>query len=263
MSAHRRALQQPRRDPDPARLHAADGQAHLLLHQGDRAGSRGSRLLLQSRLRLLAREGAQAAVYWLREAVRRNTVDGDAHSSSASRCRRRVPRPRARASWACAAAVVEVRRVGEEAGGRRPGAQGARAAQPGHRDHARPAARRRAAHQRAARAAALAAFHLERGAFYESEHDRDARSSCEGDISRPMPPNRTLLAACCWGRARSRMRSTPCASPSGARIRRLDAWRWPKRCSSRRTKRAPGGGHRALALDPGLAEAKCIAGSDR
>ena len=68
-----------------------------------------------------------AAIYWLREAVRRNPADGDAHfvlgaalaAGAAAR-----PRPRARGSWR--GAVVGLRRVGEAAGGR-SGAQGARA----------------------------------------------------------------------------------------------------------------------------------------
>ena len=52
----------------------------LLLQSRTRDGRNRSRSLLQSRIRLLARSRSAGVVsYWLREALRRNPADGDAH----------------------------------------------------------------------------------------------------------------------------------------------------------------------------------------
>ena len=120
---------------------------------------------------------AQAAIYWLREAVRRNTVDGDAHFVLGVALQAAgAPAESAARAGPGAAAVVEVRRVGEEAARatircRRRSSGPART-----RDHARPAARRGAPRPApSASSSSWRAFHLERGRrFYESEQDRDA-----------------------------------------------------------------------------------------
>ena len=113
-----------------------------------------------------AEKDAQSAIFWLREAVRRDPADGEAHAVLAAALAgdRRGGRGGARAR-ARDAVVVDLRRVGEEAGrsGSRVDSAGARAAQ-AVAGSVHPAPRRqrdRDGRQREQKE--LATFHLDRG----------------------------------------------------------------------------------------------------
>ena len=115
------ADEQPRRHPAAAAGDAADRPRDLLLQSGAQARRGRSGLLLQSRLRLLGREGRTgrdllAARSRAPQSGRRRRARG-ARGGAAGNRRRRRSGARARAGDA---AVVELCRVGEEAGGPAP-----------------------------------------------------------------------------------------------------------------------------------------------
>ena len=96
---------------------------------------------------------AQATIYWLREAVRRNTADGDAHFVLGTALQSAGTAGEGARELTLARQLSSKYAGWEKKPGAGSGAEGARAAQPGPGDDARPDPRRRAPHVGAARAA--------------------------------------------------------------------------------------------------------------
>ena len=108
---------------------AGDRPAHLLLQQGVRGRPDDPDYFFNLGYAYWAGHDTQAAIYWLREAVRRDPADGDAHYVLGDRARGRGQRRRGRARKGTGApAVVDVRAM-EQASRQRSGAEGARAAE--------------------------------------------------------------------------------------------------------------------------------------
>ena len=270
----RRSRRWPTSDPSAAVLNnlgvvqlrrsasAQSGRPTYFFNKAAKADPDGRRLLLQPRLRVLVERDTQAAIYWLREAVRRRPADGDAHFVLGAALAAAGNTAEAAREKELARRLSSTSRSGRS--GRRPiRSRGARAGEERRRAAARPRDRRRssrrassaisrssrgsisiaAAPVRSARTTARRSAELER-ALYLSPYM--ARRICSSGAS-------ICAAAAC------RRRSTRSRSRSGARRPRRRT-----RSSARRTGRtedltsARAEADRALALDPTSAEAKAL-----
>ena len=182
---------------------------------------------------------AQAAVYWLREAVRRNTSDGDAHyvlgialqaAGAPAESARELGLARQLSSKY---AEWEKKPAGADRCPRRWSAP-ARTSRPCTAPQLDAAQLTSAQHEQQQ----LSAFHLERGRrFYESEHDRDALIELRKAIYlSPYAAEPHLLL----GRVLMRTGQTKDAIDAfriavWSQDSAAGGWRWPRRCSNPRT----------------------------
>ena len=243
-------------------LDAADRPADVLLQQG-----RGSR---SGRVRTTASTWAtptgksatpQAAIYWLREAVRRNPADGEAHFVLGAALARsgNAPKPPASASWR--SGCRRRTRSGIKRRGGRAGAQGPRARQAATSNCRTPDGSERALASSEQRdQQELARFYLDRGRrLFQQENDREAIVELES----------RAVSVAVSGRGAPAARPSASAQRPGARGDRRVEDRVVERRNGRGAHRAgrgvPAGARsdaaraeaeRALVLDPSSAEAE-------
>ena len=155
--------EQPRRRPDPARSAPQPVPPTVLLQQGGRADRDEPDYFFNLGYAYWLTRDRTAAIYWLREAVRRNPADGEAHFILGTALGAGGQHDRGLARADLARRLSSMYEAMGEAAGADAVPKGLERDQGRRRAAARPTARNGHRDQRAARPAELARFYLDRG----------------------------------------------------------------------------------------------------